>query len=70
MIWELAAVGRNLFSSILGPNEQGMKNEGQLSGGVCMGTGILGILTQELGKPTEVREGGFHAPAQGLGKQQ
>lgn len=33
-----------------GPNQQGMKNKGQLSEGLCMETRVLGILTQGLVK--------------------
>lgn len=34
MIWGLAEVGRNLFSSKQGLDQQGMWNKGQLSDGV------------------------------------
>lgn len=38
--------GGGLFSSKLGPDQQGMKNKGQLPVGVCIGTRVLGILPE------------------------
>lgn len=57
MVWEPPLHGLvvgggwgSLFSSTLGPDQQGTWNKGQLPDGVCVGTRALGTLPEGLAK--------------------
>ena len=48
--WEVGLGGGSLFSSNMGPDQQGMKNKGQLPDRVCIETRVLEILPEGLVK--------------------
>lgn len=56
MVRGFAAVGRDVFSSNLSPNQQGMRSKGQFSDGMCVGTGVLGAGKAHRGEGTRLRK--------------